>query len=226
MGKIRPRQDGPRRAGGCFVPEETSQADPFLSTSTSLLEGLRKPGNHIAWKRFSDHFRPLIVLYARGSFNLSPADAEDGAQDALTSFYTAYRRGEYEPQKGRLSAWLFGIATNRLKEIVRRKGQNREVQAAETATTTGFLARIPDDATLEHRWEEQWRQAAIEQCMNSVRRQFADQTLEAFELFAVANRPAREVADRLGMTVNAVFLAKHRVLKRLRELLCGLEGTD
>jgi RNA polymerase sigma-70 factor (ECF subfamily) len=190
------------------------------------LEGLRRSDDHVAWKRFSDHFRPLIVHYARGSFDLSPADAEDAAQESLTAFYTAYRQGEYEQGKGRLSNWLFGIATNRLKQFVHRKAQNREVQADGTSTSTGFLTRVPDDATLERRWDEQWRRASIEQCMDVVRRQFDDRTLEAFQLFAVANEPARDVADRLGMTMNAVFLAKHRVLKRFRELLGNLEGTD
>ena len=40
--------------------------------------------------------------------------------------------------------------------------------------------------------------------------------------FVVSDRPAKEVAAELGLTVNAVYLAKSRVLRRLRHELVGL----
>jgi len=50
-----------------------------------------------------------------------------------------------------------------------------------------------------------------------VRGHFQDSTWQAFWQTAVENRPPREVADHLGLSVGAVYIAKSRVLARLRE---------
>jgi DNA-directed RNA polymerase specialized sigma24 family protein len=47
--------------------------------------------------------------------------------------------------------------------------------------------------------------------------------VEAFELFAKDGLSAQEVAEQLGMTTNAVYLAKQHILKRIRELLPYME---
>ena len=52
--------------------------------------------------------------------------------------------------------------------------------------------------------------------------EFAPSTWQAFQRLAVDGRPAAEVAAELGTTVNAVLLAKSRVLRRLRQEARGL----
>lgn len=193
-------------------------------TCTSLLEGLKRAENRTVWQQFVDRYRPLVMNYAQNRFGLSPTDAEEAAQVSLMAFAEAYQNGRYDREKGRLRKWLFGIATRQIRNMVRKRAQNREIQVADRTTVTGFVGRIPDsDAALEKMWEEEWRQAVYQQCMVEVRTQFDAKTVEAFERFAKQGIAAQVVADELGMTENAVFLAKHKILKRIRELVPLME---
>lgn len=190
------------------------------ATSTYLLDGLKSPDNHTIWRQYVDRYRPILVGYAR-RLGLGD-DAEDVAQQVLASFSTAYRRGKYDRDKGRLRDWLFGIARNELRNW-RRRHSRREVQVGGDADQTDFFAQLRDEDYLEKTWELEWRQAVVRQCLEEVRLEVDAKTLEAFELFASQGLPARSVAERLGITSNAVFIAKHRVLKRIRELLPEME---
>jgi RNA polymerase sigma-70 factor (ECF subfamily) len=203
-----------------MCPEPESIQLTVTVTSTNLLEGLKKPENRTVWQQFVGRYRPMIINYARNRFGLTLEDAEEAAQATLMAFATAYRQGGYERDRGRLRKWLFGIATRQTRNQVRKKARNQEVQMPGQTTDTMFADRIPDDdAGLEEAWEAEWRRAVYGQCMVEIRAQFDSRTVEAFERFAQRGRPAQEVADSLGMTPNAVFLAKHKILKRIRELL-------
>ena len=161
------------------------------------------------------------MRYAR-RLGLAEADAEDVAQQTLTSFCTSYRSGNYDREKGRLRDWLFGIARNEFRNWCRRRRQ-REVQVGSTEDQTDFFAQLADEDHLQRSWEQEWRETLLRECLQEVRREVDSKTFAAFELFASAGWPAKHVAEQLGLTSNAVFIAKHRVLKRVRELLPQLE---
>jgi RNA polymerase sigma-70 factor (ECF subfamily) len=72
-------------------------------------------------------------------------------------------------------------------------------------------------------WEEEWRQAVLKACIAELRQQVEPVTLEAFELYALQGVAADEVARRLGISRNAVFLAKSRLLARLRDMQTQME---
>ncbi|HRX86153.1 MAG TPA: sigma-70 family RNA polymerase sigma factor [Phycisphaerae bacterium] len=190
-------------------------------TSTSLLAGLQDHANRTVWQQFAARYQPMLVRYGR-RLGLSDADAEDAAQQTLIAFSQSYREGKYDPLKGRLRVWLFGIARNQVRNLQRKVGR-QEQQVVEESQQTGFFARLPDDDRFEQIWEEEWRDAVLRQCLTEVAREFDDRTVQAFELFAWRGQSAQEVADQLGMSPNAVFIAKHRVMKRIRALLPAME---
>ncbi len=191
-------------------------------TSTTLLEGLKDPGNRTVWRQYVERYRPLVVGYA-AKLGVPPEEAEDVAQSALLAFSSAYRAGRYQREKGRLSAWLFGIATNEVRSWRRREAaRGRHAGATEQAEA---LAELATDDALEELWRREWRDAVLWECMRALRRELQPETLRAFELFALRERPAEEVARELGLTPNAVFLAKRRVLARLRDLLPLVEDA-
>lgn len=196
---------------------------PHLNTITSitLLEGLRDHQNQTVWRAFAERYQPMLLRYGR-RMGLSGADADDAAQQTLIAFSESYREGKYDPLKGRLRVWLFGIARNQIRNLRRRVGQ-QEKQVADASEATGFFARVPDDDVFEKIWEEEWRDALVRQCLAEAAREFDTQTIRAFELFAYRGGTAKEVAAQLGMTPNAVFIAKHRVMKRIRDLLPRME---
>jgi len=71
----------------------------------------------------------------------------------------------------------------------------------------------------EAAFEIEWRKTAMEEALDEIRREFDPATFQAFDLYARKDMPAREVARLLGVSRNAVYIAKTRVLARLRELL-------
>jgi len=196
-------------------PHTTST--PGTITSTYLLEGLKNPENQTVWRQYVDRYRPMLTGYMR-KLGLAADETEDVAQLALTSFYKAYQGGKYDSEKGRLRDWLFGITRNEIRSWRRRRG-NREVQVAGEAERTDFFERQCDEDRWEQLWEQEWRAAVMRQCLEQVRREVDPTTFQAFEMFASEGKPAAEVARRLDLTPNAVFIAKHRILKRIRELL-------
>jgi RNA polymerase sigma factor (sigma-70 family) len=190
-------------------------------TSTYLLEGLKDPGNATVWRQYVERYRPLLVRYGQ-RLGLGTEDAEDVAQRALLSFCQAYQAGKYDRDKGRLRNWLFGIARNEIRNW-RRRHQQHELQVAGQPDQTDFFAQLGDEDRWEQVWEQEWRHAVMRQCLEEVRREVDPTTFEAFELFASRGWPAARVAKQLGLTANAVFIAKHRILRRIRELLPQME---
>ncbi|MDY7107565.1 MAG: RNA polymerase sigma factor [Planctomycetota bacterium] len=190
-------------------------------TTTILLENLRN-ADEAAWEQFVVRFRAPIVGFARG-LGLAVDEAEDVAQETLMDFVRAYRRGQYHREKGRLSAWLFGIAHRRVRNAWRKQG--RDPRPVAGRDRTAFWANLPDDEAARRSWDMCWEQAVVEHCLRQVGSEVEPSTIRAFELFAIEGRPAAAVAEELGMSENAVFIAKHRVIKRILELREQMESV-
>lgn len=191
-------------------------------TNTALLAGLKDSRNEECWKQYVDRYRPLIVRYCE-RVGASGDEAEDLAQSSLMTFARAYREGQYDRSKGRLRSWLFGIVRNQLRNF-RRQRKDREIPESDS-DSDDVLGQIEDQDHLEKLWEEEWHQAVLRQCLAEVRREVSEATFRAFQMFSLEQRSAREVADELDMTPNAVFSAKRRVLNRLRDLLPLIEDA-
>lgn len=200
---------------GRSMPQIESQ-EWTTTTSTDLLIGLKEAGNSTAWGQFVHRYRQPILRCAAGQ-GLSPHDSEDVAQRALTAFSNAYQAGNYNRERGRLRDWLFGFVRIEIKNCRR--------QQARHAAGDAEIGDPADEDRLSALWEQEWRQAVLQHCFEVVRREVQTQTFQAFELFALQGLAAREVAQRLGVSENAVFGAKRRVLRRIRELLPQAEET-
>jgi RNA polymerase sigma-70 factor (ECF subfamily) len=185
-------------------------------TTTQILHQLQTTSDDDAWRRLCEHFRPVVIHFAQ-TLGLSLQDAEDASQETLMTFLKALQAGHYDRDKGRLGAWLFGIA----RRVVLNK--RSQASAREGLVSTGFWEAIPDDRTVEMTWESQWQRAVLGRCMDQARHEFDPKVFEAFRLYALAEVPADQVAATLGVSKNAVYIAKSRVLSRLRQLQQDLQ---
>ena len=185
-------------------------------TTTQVLKDLKaSDNNEPTWQRFSEHFQPVVVSFAR-KLGLSATDAEDAAQEAMVAFLKAFRGGKYEREKGRLSNWLFGVARRVILNF--RADQPLERLIADKTTATSFWDLIQDDHSVKHSWETEWRRMVLAKCLEQARRELDPKAFEAFKLYALSEMPVDEVAHRLSMSQNAVYIAKSRVLSKLRQL--------
>jgi len=204
----------PHREPGAGSLPERSGGTLATVTSTTLLEGLRDPGNRTVWLDFVERYRPLVVGYGRRA-GLSNDDAEDLAQQSLLAFSQAYRDEKYERARGRLRDWLFGIVANQLKNQRRARARRAERLPE---TRSGEPVEVAGESELEHLWEDEWQSAVARECLAQVRREVSATTYRAFELYALGDRPAEEVARELDLSPDAVYGAKRRILRRIRAL--------
>jgi len=187
-----------------------------LETCTTLLEQLNDLED-AAWTGFVNHYQPVLLAIARRR-GLRDDRADDAVQATLTTFFETYRGGRFNREKGGLKNWLLGIARNKFREALRAVA-NSPAQFPETSATTGFAGRIPESETWSDTIEEEeWERGVFAECLSRVREEVDRNTFEAFRFYGIEGLPASQVAERLGTTVNAVYIAKHRVLTRLREL--------
>lgn len=203
--------------------EPPDAASISLPTNTVLLEGLRDSGNQLVWDRFVGRYRPLIVRYLE-RFGLSEAAAQDVAQNALATFCEAYANGRYNRTAGRLRAWLFGIVKNHLWTWRRNEGRRGAGRLDGAAAERAIDDETGNDE-LSEIWESEWQNAVLRAAFAEIRCEVDPKTMQAFERFALEGRSAAIVARELGMTTNAVFGAKRRVLDRLRELRPFIEDV-
>ncbi len=185
----------------------------MTSTSISLLERLRLPGEHAAWRRFVHLYTPLIFDWARG-MGLSANDAEDLVQDVMTVLVRRLPEFRYD-ENGSFRAWLRTITVNRCRDVYRRRGVRPHT------TGDGFVDLETPDAT-DALVEEEYRQSLVSRALELMQNQFEAATWKACWECVVNDRPPEEVAAELGLSVNAVYVAKSRVLRRLRRDLDGL----
>ncbi len=190
-------------------------------TTTTLLSALRTYGNQDAWDRFIGHFRRPVAAFTR-RMGLSESEADDATQETLLVFAQRYRDGDYDRERGRLRQWLFGIAYRQaLGARSRRRGQARQVAEG---GASAYWNELPDEAAATRHWDEEWEHAVLEHCLSRVRGEVNASTYTAFDLLVRQGQSVETVAERLGLSRNAIYNAKHRVLKRARELAREYEG--
>lgn len=182
-------------------------------TRPSLLLRIRDLGNDHAWREFVEIYTPLLFAYCQRA-GLQPTDAADVTQDVLRIIAAGAAEFEYDPARGRFRGWLLGVARNRLRKF--RDQCVRHPLAVSPTTVERALEphALVDD---ESRWDREYHQRLFEWAAQQVRTEFEDRTWQAFWLTAVEDQSGREVAGALGLSVGAVYIARSRVLSRLKE---------
>jgi RNA polymerase sigma-70 factor (ECF subfamily) len=192
-------------------------------TRASLLLRLRDPRDEAAWGQFVDLYGPVVYGYLRRQ-GLQDADAADLSQDVLAAVVGAVGRLEYDPARGTFRNWLF--------TAVRRKLANWRAAAAHRAHGSGdpaareLLEQCPVPEESEAAWEAEWRRRVFAWACAQVRRDVTEATWQAFWRTAVDGQPGKRVAADLGLSVAAVYLARSRVLARLKELVQRAANPD
>lgn len=191
-------------------------------TTTQVLEEMKGDNGTHVWVRFRDTFYPVICNFAK-SLGLNETDAEDAAQETMLAFIKAYRQGGYRREKGPFGHWLFGVARRVIMNY--RKHLPREHLIGDKTEGTCFWDKIADENAVRHTWETEWRQMVLERCLQQARREIDSKVYSAFELYALEQKPIEEVCRALSMSPNAVYIAKSRVLSKLRQLQQDFEET-
>jgi RNA polymerase sigma-70 factor, ECF subfamily len=192
-------------------------------TSASLLERLQQSPDQEAWRRLVEMYTPLIHGWLRRHADLQANDADDLTQEVLASLVRRLPRFRHNHRPGAFRAWLRTVTVNCLRDFWRRR--RGRPWAAAGGDPARLLAELEDSSSgLSRVWDEEHDRHVAGALLERVRGEFTPTTWEAFRQLALEGRSAAEVAAALGLTPNAVLIAKSRVLRRLREEGRGLIG--
>jgi RNA polymerase sigma-70 factor (ECF subfamily) len=185
------------------------------STSATLLERLGDRADGAAWERFVDLYHPLIRAWL-GRHLPQAADIDDLAGQVLAVVVEKVAAFQREERNGAFRAWLRGICVNRLRMFWRARPAN-------CADAEAVLGQLEDPASaMSRQWDQEHDRHVVARLLHRIEPEFRPATWQAFRRHVLDGVDAEAVAVELGLSANAVYIAKSRVLRRLREEAEGL----
>jgi RNA polymerase sigma-70 factor (ECF subfamily) len=180
------------------------------TTPVSLLERLRDTEDQSAWGRFVDLYTPLLCYWGRRA-ELQEPDIADLVQDVFQILVRKLPGFTYD-RGGTFRGWLHTILINQFRTGIRRR--------VEQPFEEGY--DVADSTERDELMEKEHRDYLVSRALQIMKTDFQPATWKACWEHVVCGRPVPEVAAELGISVKAVYLAKARVLRRLRRELAGL----
>jgi RNA polymerase sigma-70 factor (ECF subfamily) len=184
------------------------------TTPATLLERLRRPDQPEAWKRFVDLYAPLLHFWA-SRLGLQDSEAADLVQDVFLVLLQKLPQFRYDPDRS-FRSWLRRVTINRWRE-----GQRR----CRVPVVEGHADELPGPNELDPAytfWEQEYRRCIVHRVLTLIQEEFEPSTWKAFWECIVCDRAPQDVARELGLTINAVYIARSRVLACLRDHIDGL----
>jgi RNA polymerase sigma-70 factor (ECF subfamily) len=185
-----------------------------METSASLLERLTTQPDEASWRRLDSLYRPLI----RGWLLREPRlrnDVDDLVQEVMTVLVrelSGFRRR----RTGSFRRWLKTITVHRLQGHLRAR--QRGAAAAASLDDCPLAAQLADPhSELSRQWDEEHNRHVVRRLLVLIEGEFAPTTVVAFRRVVFDEAAPARVAADLGMTVNAVLVARSKVLSRLRQ---------
>jgi RNA polymerase sigma-70 factor (ECF subfamily) len=193
------------------------------TTRPSLLLRLRDPADDRAWVEFTDLYGPLIRRVARRG-GLQDADAADLQQEVFRAVAGAIGRYDLDRARGSFRGWLLRIARNLLLNLL--AARRRHPAAGGGTDAFALLQAVPDPSADDSAvFEAEYRRRTFEWAAQQVRGEFKAATWQAFWRTAVDSEGPAAVAADLGLSVGAVYVARSRVLARIRSKVEEVEGS-
>lgn len=191
------------------------------SLSSSML-GRVKQMQPDAWTRLVEIFGPIVYRWCRQS-GLSGHDASDVVQEVFSSVSHGICNFHRSQENQSFRNWLATITRNRVRDYWRRSAK----QPGATGGTEALLGlknvAEPSDASLDATISVADIEVEItRRAMDLVRIEFEEKSWLAFQRTAIDGKLAADVAVELGMSVAAVYKAKSRIFRRLRQQLGDL----
>lgn len=196
-------------------------------TRLSLVVRLQDARDHAAWTEFVTIYEPLILRMLRRN-RLQESDARDVSQQVLAAVAKDVERWRPDGREASFRRWLFRIAKNR---VIKFLDKQRKQRVAAALTGGSNIQRVldaePDRAeSVSAVFEREYRQQLLRQAADEIRAEFRDSTWQAFWRSSIDERTISEVADELGMSTGNVYVARSRVVARLRTRVSEICGDE
>jgi RNA polymerase sigma-70 factor (ECF subfamily) len=191
--------------------------DELIPTRTTLLERLKDWRDNPSWQEFFDTYWKLIYGVAiKGG--LSEAEAQDVVQETMISVAKHISAFKYDKNVGSFKCWLLNMTRWRIIDQFRRR-EILVTQSDEIATKTRLINQLPDPISMELEifWEAEWEKNLLKAAVAKVKRQLDPEKYQLFDFLVNKEWTPEKVADTFKISVNQVYLAKHRITELIKE---------
>ena len=198
-----------------------------LATHASLLERLKDLDDQGGWEEFYTTYRKLIFSFAL-KHGLTGTEAEEVVQETIVTVARNMPEFRYDPKRCSFKTWLFNLTLWRIQDQLRKRHPEETSMHRKPGETdrTSTVERVPgpEGERLTALWEEEWKKDLFERALERVKGRVAEKQFQMFDLNALQEWSAREVARSLGVSLGRVYVTKHRVAALLRKEIQRLES--
>lgn len=194
-------------------------------TRASLILRLPDATDVEAWEEFVAIYQPVVYRVARRK-GMQDADAQELVQEVLFAVSRAVESWDPDPKRGRFRDWLFRIAHNWIVNYLTRR-KHQSIATGHNEWTQLLTSQVVQPDREESAiFELEFRRELFHRAAEVVRKAVKESTWQAFWLTGVEEIPPAVVAERLALTVGGVYIARSRVMARMRDEVERLQSTS
>ena len=200
-------------------------AEELIPTRATLIDRLKDWQDQPSWQEFFDTYWKLIYGVARKA-GLTDAESQDVVQETMSSVAKHMPTFNYDPAIGSFKAWLLNMTRWRIVGQFRKRGpvtQDAFIGDSDTGTAPAEKVADPAGPLLDSMWDAEWQNNLLEAAIVKVKRRIDPEKFQVFDLNVNKDWPAEKVAGRFGITVDQVYVIKHRLTEAIREEVKRLE---
>jgi RNA polymerase sigma-70 factor (ECF subfamily) len=187
------------------------------STSPTLLKGAANWEDHPAWVRFRGVYQPLLERWCRG-YGMDQDSIDEVCQRIWIELADRMKTFEYDPSRT-FRGWLRGLCQTRVLNFLRQRRRSSQLSLDDRSEEPARIASPHEKETDETEVDSQPLPLLGEgaKIQAAVKSRVKPSTWDAFWLVAVCDWSVARTAESLGMTRVAVYAARERVGRMLRE---------
>jgi len=201
--------------------------DELIPTRATLIQRLKDWQDQSSWQDFFDTYWKLIYGVALKG-GLTAVEAQDVVQETMISVAKHMPTFEYDPAIGSFKTWLLNMTRWRITDQLRKRGPFAagHPPAEETATGTRTVDKVVDPVSrdLDALWDAEWEKNLLDAALAKVKRQLDPQKYQIFDLYVNKEWAPEKVAATFGISVDQVYLVKHRTTELIKEEVKRLES--
>lgn len=192
-----------------------------MDTRLSLLHQVTgSDGSDEAWAELVDLYQPLVAGWLR-RYNLRPDDVEDVSQEVMSMLVRQLDDFDHNGRIGAFRNWLRQVTVNRATEFFRRN--RRQAPCVGGSSFHDMLEQLRDPVSEVSRlFNREHDLHLLAKLLLRVSSEFKPQTMSLFRMHVMLARDANDIAQEQGITPHAVYMAKSRIMRRLRQLAPGV----
>ena len=191
----------------------------YPTTRSSLLERVQN-GDGISWNEFYTRYQGIVRSIGATVYRFNAEECDDLLQRVMIKFFAnaktfAYRKGEV-----RFRTYFAAIIRSEAVDYIRSNAARRRAEERAVADGGG------DDDSFAREFMTEWRKAVFEEALEELRSRVKFKTYQAFRLYGLQNRPAKDVAALLEVSEHQVHVAKSRCASMLADIIARYNAED